>query len=108
MDRAISTSILFKDCEEYSVKIHSQMCLSSRTSFCWHLPVVKVHIKTGVVGGFQLDYIYLGSLLYTCYYTLLLEAIVLWHFYIIGRKFIPRIFSFHLRLHPDWLFYTVD
>lgn len=46
--------------------------------------VMEVHTKTGVVGSFDLDYIYLGTLLYTCYYILLLEAIIQWHFYIIG------------------------
>lgn len=69
--------------------------------------MVEVHIKTGVVGSVDLDYIYLGTLLYTCYYILLLDAIIQWHFYIIGRKVIPRIFSLHLRLHPDWVFHTV-
>lgn len=71
------------------------------------LTVMEVHTKTGVVGSFDLDYIYLETLLYTYYYTLLFRAIIQWHFYIIGRKVIPRIFSLHLRLHPDWLFHTV-
>lgn len=94
--------------EKKNPENHSQMYLSCKASFWCHLPVVEVHIKTGVVGGLDLSYIYLETLLYQCYYTLLSEAIIQWHFfYNIGRKFIPRIFSLHLRLHPDYFFHTV-
>lgn len=51
------------------------MCLSPKASSSWHLPVVEIHITTGVVGSFDINYNYLQTLLYTCYYTLLLETI---------------------------------
>lgn len=40
-------------------------------------------------------------------YTIVRGYYTVAFFYNIGRKFIPRIFSLHLRLHPDYFFHTV-